>query len=43
MFNMTPEAVDLLLPYQRLKAWLGRMRERPSMQNTTLERLRAAA
>jgi glutathione S-transferase len=43
MFGMTPEAAELLAPYPRLKAWLGRMQERPSMHNTTWERLRAAA
>jgi glutathione S-transferase len=43
MFAMTPEAADLLAPHPNLKAWLGRMHERPSMQNTTWERLRAAA
>ncbi len=42
MFSMTPEAADLLAPHPHLKAWLDRMQSRPSMQNTTLERLRAA-
>jgi len=41
MFGMTPEAADLLAPYPRLKAWLGRMQERPSLQATTWERLSA--
>jgi glutathione S-transferase len=43
MLGVTPEAADLLAPHPNLKAWLGRMQERPSMQNTTWERLRAAA
>ena len=38
----TPEGAELLSGTQLL-AWLGRMRERPSMVATTMERLRQAA
>jgi len=43
MLAITPEAKELLAPHPRIIAWLGRMQERPSMRNTSWERLRAAA
>ena len=43
MFELAPEAAELLAPYPRLKAWLGRMKQRPSMQKTTWKRLGADA
>jgi glutathione S-transferase len=40
-FQATPEWSVLGAPHDNLAAWLGRMRERPSMQATTWERLTA--
>ena len=40
--SMTPEGKTLMAPYPRLAGWLSRMQERPSMHNTSWEKLRAA-
>lgn len=41
MFRMAPEADELLAPHPQLKSWLNRMQDRPSMQKTTWDSLRA--
>jgi glutathione S-transferase len=45
MLALAPEGREILLPHGNLKDWLERMEARPSMQNTTWDRLleRAAA
>jgi len=42
-FSISPEGAAVLQPYPRLKAWLKRVQERPSMQATSWEKLRQAA
>jgi glutathione S-transferase len=42
-FAMAPEGVTLLEPYPRLRAYLARLQERPSMQATSWEKLKQAA
>lgn len=42
-FAMSPEGITLLEPYPRLRAYLARLQERPSMQATSWERLKQAA
>jgi glutathione S-transferase len=42
-FSISPEGIAVLQPYPRLTAWLKRIQERPSMQNTSWEKLRQAA
>jgi glutathione S-transferase len=42
-FSATPEGVTLLEPHPRLRGWLSRMQERPSMRDTSWEKLRQAA
>ncbi len=41
-FEMTPEGRLLMEPHPNLLQWLGRMRDRCSMRNTTMEQLAAA-
>lgn len=38
-FEMTSEGHGLMAPHATLMEWIGRMRDRCSMQNTTMERL----
>jgi glutathione S-transferase len=40
---ISPEGAQVLAPYPRLTAWLERVQARPSMHNTTWEKLQAAA
>jgi glutathione S-transferase len=42
-FAMTNEGRAIMGPHAALNAWLGRMRERPSVNETTLERMLVAA
>jgi glutathione S-transferase len=42
-FAMTNEGREIMAPHAALNAWLGRMRARPSVNETTLERMLAAA
>lgn len=42
-FSISPEGVTVLAPYPRLTAWLKRIQERPSMRNTSWEKLKQAA
>ena len=41
--SISPEGAAVLQPYPRLTAWLKRIQARPSMQATSLEKLRQAA
>jgi glutathione S-transferase len=38
-FEMTPEGHDLMARHANLMDWIGRMRDRRAMRNTTMERL----
>ncbi len=38
-FEMTPEGHAIMAPHANLMGWLGRMRDRCSMRDTTMERL----
>jgi glutathione S-transferase len=42
-FSISPEGIAVLAPYPRLTAWLKRVQERPSMRNTSWEKLKQAA
>ena len=42
-FSISTEGIALMAPYPRLTAWLKRMQERPSLQNTSWEKLKQAA
>jgi glutathione S-transferase len=42
-FAISPEGAQVLTPYPRLTAWLKRVQARPSMHNTTWDKLKAAA
>jgi glutathione S-transferase len=42
-FAMSPEGVTLLKPYPRLRNYLARLQERPSMHATSWEKLKQAA